>query len=197
MEVYFMNAFSERLVLLRNEKKLTQEKFAEIIGVSKSTISMYENGNRTPSFEIEEKIADYFNVDLEFLRGGSDIRNKYQHNKNMKLKNENSVILINSPICRYDFVLPNGKAGDIKIKKGKIHVSIAIPENHKSFKEVNLNDEKNFRLKNALQLLELSIKDIKITSEITADLEKAVAKIFLENYTSDNIEINESEKVDD
>jgi len=63
--------------------------------------------------------------------------------------------------------------------------------------EVNLNDEKNFRLKNALQLLELSIKDIKITSEITADLEKAVAKIFLENYTSDNIEINESEKVDD
>ena len=58
-----MNAFSERLVLLRNEKKLTQEKFAEIIGVSKSTISMYENGNRTPSFEIEEKIADYFNVD--------------------------------------------------------------------------------------------------------------------------------------
>ena len=80
-----MNAFSERLVLLRNEKKLTQEKFAEIIGVSKSTISMYENGNRTPSFEIEEKIADYFNVDLEFLRGRSDIRNKYQHNKNMKL----------------------------------------------------------------------------------------------------------------
>ena len=99
--------------------------------------------------------------------------------------------------CRYDFVLPNGKAGDIKIKKGKIHVSIGIPENPKSFKEVNLNDEKNFRLKNALQLLELSIKDIKITSEITADLEKAVAKIFLENYTSDNIEINESEKVDD
>lgn len=158
---------------------------------------MYENGNRTPSFEIEEKIADYFNVDLEFLRGRSNIRNKYQHNKNMKLKNENSVILINSPICRYDFVLPNGKAGDIKIKKGKIHVSIGIPENPKSFKEVNLNDEKNFRLKNALQLLELSIKDIKITSEITADLEKAVAKIFLENYTSDNIEINESEKVDD
>lgn len=192
-----MNAFSERLVLLRNEKKLTQEKFAEIIGVSKSTISMYENGNRTPSFEIEEKIADYFNVDLEFLRGRSDIRNKYQHNKNMKLKNENSVILINSPICRYDFVLPDGKAGDIKIKKGKIHVSLGIPENPKSFKEVNLNDEKNFRLKNALQLLELSIKDIKITSEITADLEKAVAKIFLENYTSDNIEITESKKVDD
>lgn len=192
-----MNAFSERLVLLRNEKKLTQEKFAEIIGVSKSTISMYENGNRTPSFEIEEKIADYFNVDLEFLRGRSDIRNKYQHNKNMKLKNENSVILINSPICRYDFVLPNGKAGDIKIKKGKIHVFIGTPEDPKSFKEVNLKDEKNFRLKNALQLLELSIKDIKITPEITNDLEKAVAKIFLENYTSDNIEITESKKVDD
>ena len=90
-----MSTFSERLVLLRNEKKITQEKFAEIIGVSKSTISMYENGNRTPSFEIEEKIADYFNVDLEFLRGRSNIRNRYQHNK---LKSESNVTPVNSPI---------------------------------------------------------------------------------------------------
>ena len=76
-----MSSFSERLVLLRNEKGITQEKFADIIGVSKSTVSMYENGNRTPSFEVEEKIADYFNVDLEFLRGRSNIKNKYQYEK--------------------------------------------------------------------------------------------------------------------
>ena len=76
-----MANFSERLTKLRMEKHLTQEKFANILGVSKSTVSMYENGNRTPSFEIEEKIADYFNVDLEFLRGRSETRNLYQNNQ--------------------------------------------------------------------------------------------------------------------
>jgi transcriptional regulator len=80
-EVKNMANFSERLTKLRMEKHLTQEKFANILGVSKSTVSMYENGNRTPSFEIEEKIADYFNVDLEFLRGRSETRNLYQNNQ--------------------------------------------------------------------------------------------------------------------
>lgn len=76
-------SFKERLISLRKEKGLTQDKFAELMGVSKSAISMYENGNRTPDFELEEKIADYFNVDLDYLRGRSNIRNRYQ------LENEN------------------------------------------------------------------------------------------------------------
>ncbi|AYV92537.1 hypothetical protein A2U14_00765 [Fusobacterium necrophorum subsp. funduliforme] len=72
------STFKERLSELRKEKNISQEKFADLIGVSKSTISMYENGNRTPDFETEEKIADFFNVDLDYLRGRSKIRNKYQ-----------------------------------------------------------------------------------------------------------------------
>lgn len=65
------SSFKERLSELRKEKDISQEKFADLIGVSKSTISMYENGNRTPDFETEEKIADFFNVDLDYLRGRS------------------------------------------------------------------------------------------------------------------------------
>lgn len=75
-----MSTFAERLNLLRKEKKWTQDKLAELLDISKSTISMYENGNRTPSFEIEEQIADLFNVDLEYLRGRSNSRNReYDH----------------------------------------------------------------------------------------------------------------------
>lgn len=40
-----------------------------MLGISKSTISMYENGNREPNFETLECIADYFNVDMNFLLG--------------------------------------------------------------------------------------------------------------------------------
>ena len=56
--------FKDELKKLRLQKGWTQERLAEIMGVGKSTISMYENGNRTPDFETLEEIADIFNVDL-------------------------------------------------------------------------------------------------------------------------------------
>lgn len=59
-----MIMFKDELKKLRLQKGWTQEKLAEIMGVGKSTISMYENGNRTPDFETLEAIADIFNVDL-------------------------------------------------------------------------------------------------------------------------------------
>lgn len=59
--------FEKRLRELRISRNLTQNKLAEELGISKSTISMYENGNREPDFETLELIADYFNVNLGSL----------------------------------------------------------------------------------------------------------------------------------
>lgn len=61
--------FADTLKKLRKERCLTQEQLAALLGISKSAISMYENGNREPNFEIEELIADFFNVDISYLRG--------------------------------------------------------------------------------------------------------------------------------
>lgn len=61
--------FSEELKKLRKQRSLTQQKLADALGISKSTISMYENGNREPDFETSEAIADYFNVRLDDLLG--------------------------------------------------------------------------------------------------------------------------------
>ncbi len=63
--------FSEQLKKLRKERGLTQEQLASLLKISKSAISMYENGNREPNFETEELIADFFNVNISFLRGKS------------------------------------------------------------------------------------------------------------------------------
>ena len=63
--------FSKMLRELRLKAGLTQQQLSEKLGVAKSTISMYENGNREPAFEDEEKIADFFNVSLNTLRGKS------------------------------------------------------------------------------------------------------------------------------
>ena len=74
-----MTSFGNRIKSLRNEQGLTQVQLADKLGVSKSTISMYENENRYPEFEAMENIADFFNVDMDYLYCKSDIKNRYQH----------------------------------------------------------------------------------------------------------------------
>ena len=62
-----MSHFSERLKSLRQQSSITQAKLADDLSVTKSLISMYESGQRLPSFEMLEAIADYFNVPLSSL----------------------------------------------------------------------------------------------------------------------------------
>lgn len=58
-----------RLRELRKENSLSQEKLGNIIGVSKVSVSGYENGNRIPSLDILEKILDFFGVSSDYLLG--------------------------------------------------------------------------------------------------------------------------------
>ena len=64
-----MPEFKDMLKYFRMREHLSQSELADKIGVSASTISMYEVGKREPDFETEEKIADFFNTDLNTLRG--------------------------------------------------------------------------------------------------------------------------------
>ena len=61
----FQNIFKR----LRTSSGLTQAEMAEKLGISRSTIGMYETGAREPDFETLEKIADFFNVDTDYLLG--------------------------------------------------------------------------------------------------------------------------------
>lgn len=54
---------------LRNNLKLTQQDLADKLGLSRSAIGMYEKGEREPDFETLELIADFFNVDMDYLLG--------------------------------------------------------------------------------------------------------------------------------
>ena len=73
-----MADIKDRILSLRNEKELTQEKMAKIFNVGLSTISMWERGERIPRPKILQEICDYFNVDMDYLMGRSDIKNRYQ-----------------------------------------------------------------------------------------------------------------------
>lgn len=64
-----MAQFDRILKLLRTEKKMSQQELADALGISKSSINMYERGDRQPNFEVLETIADFFNVDIDYLLG--------------------------------------------------------------------------------------------------------------------------------
>lgn len=65
--------FAKRLKELRASRGLTQDDLARELNLAKSSISMYENGNRKPSFEVLEAIADYFNVNMDTLYSSAPV----------------------------------------------------------------------------------------------------------------------------
>ena len=71
-----MPKFCDRLRQLRNEKGLSQLDLSKLLKISKSSVNMYERGEREPGLEMLELIADMFNVDMDYLLGKSDCPNR-------------------------------------------------------------------------------------------------------------------------
>lgn len=77
-----MSVFGKRLKKLRSEKEgLTQEKLGEIFNVRKGTVSNWENGNRFPDENTLIKLADYFDVSVDYLLGRSNKRQPHHLTK--------------------------------------------------------------------------------------------------------------------
>jgi len=66
------NIIGERLRKLRNAHKLTQEEMSARFFLTRSCIANYERGVRRPSLELLQHIADYFQVDVNYLLGKTD-----------------------------------------------------------------------------------------------------------------------------
>jgi len=56
---------SNRIRVLRAEKKMTQKDLAKKVGVSRQTIISIEKGNYTPSLVLGFEIANVFDVGIE------------------------------------------------------------------------------------------------------------------------------------
>lgn len=62
--------FAKRLKELRKSKKhLTQKDMAKLLGVARTTYSSYEQGRSIPDSATQNRIADYFDVTLDYLHG--------------------------------------------------------------------------------------------------------------------------------
>jgi len=61
-----------RLKELRKEHKISQQKLAEHLDVARSTVAMWEVGPNQPDSDMLLRIADYFNVTVDYLLGRTD-----------------------------------------------------------------------------------------------------------------------------
>lgn len=57
---------------LRKSKKISQLKLAMDLNMNQNTISRYETGEREPGINELIKIADYFNVSVDYLLGRTE-----------------------------------------------------------------------------------------------------------------------------
>lgn len=72
-----MPNLSERLIQLQEERKFLKKDIANSVGLSVMGYYRYENGERVPNTDILIKLADYFQVSLDYLVGRSDDPARY------------------------------------------------------------------------------------------------------------------------
>jgi len=67
-----MTSCGPRISELRENNNLTQEELAKNLGITRASLSHYETSRREPDYETLTKIADYFQVSLDYLMGRTD-----------------------------------------------------------------------------------------------------------------------------
>lgn len=107
---YTITMFASRLVELRNEKGLSQQQSADLIGISRNTLSMYERGERCASIDIAVNVANVYNVSLDYLFG-TGYKSKEKNDMtlyDMGFSEEALDVLMDSKVLAYtDRVLSN------------------------------------------------------------------------------------------
>lgn len=67
-----MTSISQRIEELRSRKGISRPAMAAALGFPKISIEKFETGRLTPNQEQQKKMAEYFGVSVEYLRGESN-----------------------------------------------------------------------------------------------------------------------------
>ncbi|MEK5058200.1 helix-turn-helix domain-containing protein [Paenibacillus shunpengii] len=61
--------YGHRIAELREKRGMTQEELSSVLEITRASLSHYEKGRRKPDFETLTKLADTFNVSVDYLLG--------------------------------------------------------------------------------------------------------------------------------
>ncbi len=71
--------YTDRIRALREDSDLNQTQVANIIHVAQTTYSDYEKGKVRIPIECLIELAKFYNVDMNYISGVSDIKNEFPH----------------------------------------------------------------------------------------------------------------------
>ena len=71
-----MSTFGEKLKMLREERNIKQNEVAAIFMINRSTYGKWENDASKPDIDTLTKLANYFNVSVDYLLGNTNFRTK-------------------------------------------------------------------------------------------------------------------------
>lgn len=84
----------KKIKLLREEKGISQQKLADAIGMSQSSINDYENRGVEPDISTLIKISNYFETSVDYIVDNTHIRRKIEDVNEFAL-NKQETILVN------------------------------------------------------------------------------------------------------
>lgn len=82
-----------RLKELRSLFGVSQQKLADAVFVTQSSINKYENHNIEPEIAILIRIADYFNTSVDYLIGHTEVRNRIEPTQAFELNAQEAIVL--------------------------------------------------------------------------------------------------------
>lgn len=124
--------FSENLKKLRRSKGMTQSQLASNIGVSPSTVGMYEQGRREPDSKILKKLCMALNTTTDFLL---DTYDKY---KVVDLEVNKAIDEFTETLKLHRGLMFNGKPISMKDREKIVHaikIATAVAVSSDSFEE--------------------------------------------------------------
>jgi transcriptional regulator with XRE-family HTH domain len=117
---------STRLSKLRKDKGLSQYEMAKRLGFSRGQLANYEQGTRAPDLETLQKIADFFEVTVDYLLGRFTIE---QHDFIADIKSE---IPLENLVEKYNLTIKGKPA-----TKKEIEEAIKYIEARRIIEEMN------------------------------------------------------------
>ena len=73
--------YLNRIKDLREDSDVTQTRIARMINVAQTTYSDYEKGKIRIPIDIVIKLAEFYDVDMNYITGVSNIKQKFPKNK--------------------------------------------------------------------------------------------------------------------
>lgn len=99
----------EKIRNLREDKELSQRQLADILGVSPSTVGMYEQGRRSPDKEMILELAKFFGVSVDYLLGTTNIKTSKTQSKHESKDVTDILLAAKEQLIKQEGLMFNGE----------------------------------------------------------------------------------------